>query len=101
MNTTGVNAVEKNSSSSFSVKMDQYLDRHPLWPTMVAAVLLLIIFHFPHFSRTDHTERPFLPVDRYLSLRTLPLWNPMVDSGTPALSNPQWVARMNVLDSIV
>ena len=99
---------QKNATSqtpkveeSFGKRLLRWCGKHPLVPTLLAAVLIVTSF-YSSIIRDDRSHgRLFLPLNRYMSMQSLPLWNPEVDSGSPAFSDPQWAAQMNLFDSAV
>jgi len=91
-------ASEKNPES-FSQKFSRSMSRLAIWPTLFAAILLLLVFYQP-FVLTESNRGPlFVPVGVFLHPNDMPIWNSHTNCGMPIWGDPAGVARLNIFDS--
>lgn len=75
------------------------MSRLAIWPTLFAAILLLLVFYHPSVLSESGRGQLFIPVGSFLHPNDMPIWNAHAECGLPVWSDPAQVARLNVFDS--
>lgn len=80
-------------------KLSNLLNRYAIWPTFFIAILLLLAFYNQFIITESSKTQLFLEWSQFLNGDPLPLWNPHLQSGVPAPSQPGVIGHLNILDS--
>ncbi len=86
-------------SQSFSEKYSQLIRRNAIWPTLLTAIILLLMFYQPLILGESDNSPLFIPLAQFAHPDLLPIWDIHQSGGMPVWGDPYGVARLNVIDS--